>query len=237
MLEFFRVWGGLLAVPWNWKGVADVYKLIPPALLLAALSGMAAFWGMIPWWILPIAVLVTFYVSLTAGMAWVLSRGLSVSVGPVCLDEPVKLFYTRLEIGPVAAKVTGTVVKVVDSFGTSLIERSWEGHLRGRPPKFDKQLAAHTQADYGWVGVTTFASGNPTLFIYTREHAQNRIESGHGVITISRDVPLEQQGVTTLDLVMSCETYTGEKGSSVKFSFEIAPDPGSSVGYKIVQKG
>jgi hypothetical protein len=138
------------------------------------------------------------------------------------------LFYVRLRNGPVPAKIKIKIVEV-DSPGIAVTERTWEGHWRGLPPDFNSHLGPKERSEYGLIGIGVQAvSRHPALFIWSNEGATT------GTFPpVSLDAPLDQQGVTRVDIVVTCESDDGYKGRLQEFSYHISPDPGSSVGYRI----
>jgi len=166
-----------------------------------------------PWWVFVLILLMFACLTFTAGMAVPSAIGPSVEVGPLIeLDVPNKVFFVLLRNGPIPAKASLRITQVTDSFGTRHIEHSWEGHWRGRPPNFVGDLVEHDLAQYGLLGVAQFPSGNPTLVIYSKDPAGRQATSEHTFISISRDVPLEQQGTSSLEVVATCVTATGARG-------------------------
>jgi hypothetical protein len=95
-------------------------------------------------------------------------------------------------------------------------------------------LTERDLAPYGLLGVWKRPSGNPTLAIYTKEPIGPPAPDALYLLFISRDAPLEQQGTITLEVVVTCQTAAGERGKVQELKFQVAPDPGSTVGYKIV---
>lgn len=96
-------------------------------------------------------------------------------------------------------------------------------------------LGAFDEAEYGWLSVSHFRSGNPTLFIFSNEPTPPQLTStGHGIIPISRDVPLDKQDVLTVDVVMAYTTIDKKGEKVLRRTLTIAPDPSSEVLHKIV---
>jgi hypothetical protein len=157
-----------------------------------------------------------------------------ITVGDLEIDIANRIFWVRVENGPVPSKVIGYIRPVTDSLGIRHTGRSWEGHWRDQEPDFDGDLKPFDEPAYGWVQVRHFPSGNPTLAIFTRERADwlPGQPLGHRLVTISQDVPLEQQGTTTLRVVMICsypptEAYPrGKQAMEIRRTYSISPDPG-----------
>src|SRR5262249_7459203 len=76
-------------------------------------------------------------------------------------------------------------------------------------------------------------NGNPTLWI--REVAMKR------AYPVTRDVPLSEQQLVTLEVAVTCEARVGgkaEKGETLRRTYTVAPDPANpAVGYKVVELG
>jgi hypothetical protein len=190
------------------------------------------------------------YATWKAAVAWEKSKGPIVEVGPLSLEYrgddlrlPIVdsqnqtilagLFFVRVTNGPVPARVCFLIVSVTDSRSDTQTERSWQGHWRSRLPDFDGTLAAGEQAQYGFIGVARFPSGNPALFIYSSDSWDKKTPTKHSMIPISLNVPLEEQGIITFDVVLTCETLKGERGVPKLLTFGIAPDPESPEGYRV----
>jgi hypothetical protein len=215
------------------------YKLVIFILSVSGVSGAAILAYVLNYPNLSffLAIIIVFWFSLTAGRALEMPRAPSVEVGPLDLDARMSVFFLTVKNGPVPCRVLVKINPVFDSFGVKLTGKAWEGHWRDRLAEFDGELTAGEEAEYGLLGVGNFPSGNPTLFIYTKEAFFGRrlFETGHNPVTISRDVPLESQGTVILRVVISCQTEQ-EFGRLQEPSFLIAPDIGSAVGYKIVNR-
>jgi hypothetical protein len=148
----------------------------------------------IPWWVTPLAILVTAYLFWCAGRAVEIARGPQACINPVQLDEPPKIFYVRIKNGPIRATITIRVTGITDSSGHDLLERSWEGHWRGRGADFAGDLGPSQKEQYGILGVAPGPNGNPSLYIYSRESRHDSAEAEHTnptFIFCSKDVPLE----------------------------------------------
>jgi hypothetical protein len=240
-MEFLRAWIDLLRAPLAlFKGVADVGKFLLP-FLLTSLSAVAAYWGTVAWYVVPATALVVFYLSLTAGMAWERAMTPSAKISSLMLDtrgwtggwgKITGLFYMAIKNGPAPAVITVKIVGI-ESPGTKSVERSWTGHWRGLSPEFDGSLTPLAVSEYGLIGITNLRSGNPALFIWSSESA-----STERFPIVSPDLPLERQGVTRIDVVVTCETQDrdGPKIRAQERSFYIAPDPGSAVRYKVSEQ-
>jgi hypothetical protein len=234
MARFFREWRQLFFAPLPWVGgPAVMVKFLSSAAFAALLAWLASFFRDVPGWTLPLAAFVVFYASLTAGMAWDRALTPQVEVSPLLLTKgrwgnASGLFYVLVKNGPVPATVRINVV-AAESSGIRHTERPWDGHWRGRGSDFDGSFAAKDQSQYGLVGVASQPSGNPTLFIWSKEGEARGVHP-----PISLDAPLERQGVTRIDIVVNCETKDGQRGRPQEHSFHIGPDPGSPVGYKVV---
>lgn len=173
------------------------------------------------------------YLAWKAGRAWERTRGPSVKIGSEEIDVGIKVFFVMVNNGSIPAKIRIRIVRVTDSFGTRHIEHPYEGHWRGRPRDFDGDLVEYDEAQYGLLGVGQFPSGNPTLFIYSKDSVGQSDQSQHAGIPISRDLPLKEQGTTTVTFVVTSEAKTGEKGEKIERRFSVIPDPEEAVGYKV----
>jgi hypothetical protein len=231
MATFLRQWGRLVAADLSklkdWSGVL---KLLGSATVLGLLTTAAAWLGTVPAWVLPVVAAVVCYLSLTAGRAWESASYPAVEVGPLQLDTAMKVFFIHIANGLMPTKrVEIKILPVYDSHRLKHTEKSFQGHWRGEPPIFDGKLSAGEEAEYGLLGANYFRdSKNPTLFIYSREHMQ-----AGAFPTISQDVPLEEQGASRVVVVVNCEAEDGTKGKTQRKIFYVAPDPGSTVGYKV----
>jgi hypothetical protein len=188
----------------------------------------------VPWWVIGIAAIAIGYFSVTAGIAWERTRGTGIVVSPVQLDVPMKIFFVDVENGPTPAKVRLHIHPVVDSLGTVHTERPWIGHWRGQPAGYDEELGEGHQAQYGLLGVHHFPSGNPTLYIISTTPTSSPAPFNYTPHTISRDVPLTEQGTTTCHVVVTGVAAGNVRLKPQQFAFSVVPDPGSPVGYRIV---
>jgi hypothetical protein len=236
MATFLREWGQLIAAPLQWsKGMDTVAKIVLPG-LLTAVGGIALIFRDVPWWIVPLTAVVVFYFSLTAGMAWERSRGPSVSVGDLRLDdlafridgqEGRGLFFVDVRNGGVPAKPRVQIVAA--SGGIRWIEHAYDAHWRGRPPGYSAVLNIGQPQQFGLLGRVQTRDGNPALFIWDND--------GKATI-VTRDAPLAEQGILTIEVIVICEAEADkegrkELGKEVRRTFHIAPEPGSAVGYKV----
>lgn len=238
MAAFFREWGRLLAAPLPWiGGVAPMLKFISAATLASVATAVAAWFGDISGWILPVVVFIVGYLALTAGMAWERALPLYVEVGSLKLDEnrwggSIGLFHVLLKNGPIPATIK-VKINGIYSLGIRHSDRAWEGHWRSRGTDFNGHLDAREEQQYGLIGIgTQQASGHPTLFIWTRE-----LDSSGQYPTASLDAPLEQQGITRVDIVVNCEAADGQRGKSQERTFYILPDRNSPIYYRVDTAG
>ncbi len=210
-----------------------MYKLLP-ATVTVALSSLAIVWWTVPWWVVPLTALVVFYLSLAAGLAWDAAGRPSVTVGAPEIDSGVNravwgaehVFYVVVTNGAVPAKPAVRIDSVTDPEGPIRTGGSWYCHWRREPVGYEGRLLAEGEpVEIGLLGVTRRESGNPLLFIWSKENAR---------IPVSRDRPIEQQTVITAHVTVTCATEKGERGRPQQLTFAIAPDPGSPVGYAVV---
>jgi hypothetical protein len=239
MGRFFKEWGILLAGPWKWfKGVSDVYKLISTS-VLASLSALAAIWGSVPWWVVPVVALASFYVFLTAGLAWERSRGPWVTVSELRLDTDLlttypdgqkmkaDLFFVELTNGDIPATPRVQIVAV--SGGVKWIGRSYDAHWRGHPalPGIYPPLTMGEQQQFGLLVTSKSANGNHALSICDRYNQ---------FLTVTKDVPLSEQDLIRLKVNVTCQSQSNELGKKQEFFFTVAPDTSTEApngGYKI----
>jgi hypothetical protein len=244
MGRFLRRWASVI-FPWRHLGVlTGAFKLLIAVLGTTLIVGLLTFFGSLhlPWWGFVLILLVVFWASLTAGIAFEQSRGPVIEVGPLEIDVPVRIFHTILRNNAsFPVNVVGRIVARDESLGIRHTEHAWQGHLRGRPPEFRRVDPPPDEPDYAWLGVTKFESGNPTLYIFSNDRVLVAAiaQAGHGVIPVSRDLPIEQQSTIEVALAIDCETLPDEKGKvergiRVERTYRIAPDPGSTVGYRIL---
>lgn len=227
-MRFFSKWGQLLLARPSWsKGATSVYRLIPPVLLMSIIPSIGAFWGNVPWWIVPIATIAAFYLSFTAGMAWILSSGPSVEVGPVKLDlgewgQAIGIFYTTLRNGRVPAKITVQIWT-----DAKHIEHSWEGHWRGQPSDFAGELKAMEKAQYGLVGIAS-SGEDAGLFIWSNEISK----TGRAPV-FHAGARAETKKQIRIDFVVNCETKD-ERADPQEHFFLLSYNPDSPAKYEIV---
>ncbi len=241
---FFKEWGKAIISPASrlagWTPLAKALASILPAALGASAIAAIAAWVKepvpVPVWAVCLSSLALLWLSVTAGLAAERASRPSVHVSSLHLDAGCSLFFVDVTNGPVPAKVQLLVNSVVDSFGTRHVEHSWEGHWRGRPAEFDGSLSEHEEGQYGLLGIGKhLGSGNPALFIWSRDEVQPGKEPKRVFVPISRDLPLEKQGGLTVRVVATVVSPTGERGKPQRLRLSVAPDPGSVLGYKVTQ--
>jgi hypothetical protein len=235
MGTFFREWGRLLVAPLShMSGVATMTRILsyvlPPS-LFAGLFLTAWVWGTIPWWALPLSVLLVFYLSLTAGMALITARQPSVEIGPVELDEGKnKVFFVRLQNGDIPVTPTVQITRIRDADGNRIpgvSEQSWLAHWRNKPANHSQELSPGEEAEFGLLGASTTEQGNPVLFIWTTEHAH---------LPLSENVPLQAQRSFVIKVVVNYTDRTSTIGRR-DFTFTVAPAPGSVASYRVEPEG
>ncbi len=212
--------------------IASVLKVAIP--LVASATVFAAFatiwnaWQIpVPWWAIALVQFFFCYLIGTACMAWERAKGPSVVVSPLKVDH-IPVFYIVVTNGPVPSKVKFKITSAVNSNGADLIERSWEGHWRGRNLDFDGEFSEFEQAQYGLLGVVEHQSGSRHLFIWSREQAVHSASRWVAPVFISfGDVAV------TLTVVATCTANTSGDRKAQSIKFHITPDSSSSNGYKI----
>jgi hypothetical protein len=209
-------------------------KFLGSAAIATVLTFLASLFGSVPGWSLPLVAFVTFYLSLTAGMAWERASDLRVEVSPVLLemgnwDGAIGIFYVLVTNGPIPAKIVVKIVHV-ESLGIRRIEPSYEGHWRGLSEDFSGCFTEGEKCPYGLVGIFRGADSQRALFIWTKGNNAKPVIS-------PRDVPLAEQGETKVDVVVTCEaTAEVRRGKPKYFTFRIEPHLTSPVSYRIVHE-
>jgi hypothetical protein len=194
--------------------------------------------GSIPVWIVPLICFCVFWISLTAGMAWEKYRGLWFDFGKLRLDKDltltlngnstlVDLFFIEVKNGDLPSKPR---VRISDmSGGIPWIEHGYDAHWRGRPSRI---LKPREPQQFGLLVATSALTGKPALFTWSMDDEFHRI---------SKDVPLNQQGIIILEVTIDCESVPDKEGKvelskSQQSVFLIVPDTSTNAaqgGYKI----
>jgi pyrimidine deaminase RibD-like protein len=148
-----------------------------------------------------------------------------VTVGSV----PGPCFHFRIKNGGVRATIKIMIVRITHVQNQDKrLERSWEGHWRGMPGEFDGTLEPLQESDYALLGTSRFPSGNPTLFIWTKDGP---------VGGVSYDAPLESQGSLRVDVVINgTPTSVNAQPWTQQFSFTMVPAPGSPNLYEVTDQ-
>jgi hypothetical protein len=217
-----------------------------PLVILALLGIPASQAGITDWarpWLPYFTAPFLLYLTWKAAVAWDRTRGPSVEVGPVVLDDEHGIFDVTVTNGPVGAYIDVQIVSVRDASGRDRIEHPWQGHWRGRPTAFDGWVEGGKPARYGLISVRTLPSRNPTLEIFTRDDSHGRGEKvgndGHSLIPLIADRPLAEQGALTITVHVDCFRMPDgktERGRTVPFSFRVVPDSDSpTLPYKVIQ--
>jgi hypothetical protein len=242
MWRFLREWGPLVVTPWKLLsgaiGLAKILVPLIPTSVVVFLGLAIVSLGTVPWWTVPAAVLAAVWLAATAGMALERARGPEIRVGPLELDTAVKVLYVLITNGPAPVKVRALIVRVSDSSSPRrILEHSWEGHWRGRPADFDGQLRPYEEAQYGLLIVIRFPESHPGIYLFSREVIQDQ----HRAISLSRNLPLTEQGDLKFDVSFTCESEADkhgkrQRGKTIERSFSLVPDPSpsSSASYRIV---
>jgi hypothetical protein len=243
MGRFVRIWCELLAHRLRWvKGVSDVYKLLPPA-LLAGLSALAAIWGTVPWWVIPLTALAVFYFSLTAGMAWEISKKPSFIVSDLQIDRGVvtlmdgprqwssDVFYVTVTVHDAPAIPEVKIIKVVG--GRRSLEAPVMAHWRNKDWGYcDGMLSDGEEQQFGLLRTSRTVHDNPSLETW---------DMNDKCLPLTSDLPLgQQQQALTIVAVVRCDYLNGdrrERGEKQTLTFQLAPDTSANSapgGYKIV---
>jgi hypothetical protein len=203
------------------------------AAIAAILTSVLAFFGNVPWWTLPVAAFVSFYFSLTAGMAWERAKiprirvsGLMLEAGGGRWGPAIGIFYILVRNGDVPTKITIKITDIVAG-SSSQLERSWLGHWRGRLPDFDGSYEPRERAHYGLLGIFTLPSGNPALFLWS-----NELSVKYPAV-MNPDIPIERQPVIRVDIIVNCEAKDGKLGKPMERSYFISPHPSSPLHYRV----
>jgi hypothetical protein len=228
MAKFFSEWGRLLLTPLRWfKGVSGMLKLLPSAAIPAVLFGVAAMWGSAPWWIVPLTIVIVFYLALTAGMAWERANRESVEMGPLQLDARDSVFFAVVK-NTCEERVWPEVwvTRVIDMAGNRRHIGSVESPWRHHAPDYSMCLEVEgAEAEVALFLADSRPSGNPSLCV---------VDKGKRIQEVTSDLPLSSQETIVFSAVAFCKEWSGKKRATAKCTFSIAPDPGSAVGYKIV---
>jgi hypothetical protein len=217
--------------------MAKVLGALIPASAITALGIILAALGTVPWWTVPASIITTGWLCGTAGAALERSRLPWVRVSQLQLDkrttfthgQSLGLFFVVITNGPIPTKVLPLIVRVAESPWTIRLEHSWEGHWRGRLPKYEGDLRANEEAQYGLLAAARFANSNPGLFIFSREASED--PEKHQLIRITQDIPISEQGTVTVDLHVACEFETDGRtalGRGQLHTFTILPDQSTS---------
>jgi hypothetical protein len=257
MSPFLRRWWQLLSAPW------PLLRRFP-ALIRAIAGGLSALGigvgGIVTWafWraefsvtvgvvalallLMFVALLLVAFTALTAGIAWADTHAPSVRIGPIRqqpLTRPenvVGIFYFLVVNGPTPAKVTIRIGVITDSLGAERSEHPWEGHWRGESISHDGEMAEDDTALYGLIGIARLPSGNPTLFIWSRQPGPGQPQTGSTTaVGLTRDEsPAEQVNRGPLRVPVTCIVEADGRRITQTVVFHIIPDPTSEVFYRAI---
>lgn len=213
--RFSSVWGGATSMT---KALAGSAAVLPPAIASVLFAVQP-----LPWMAVVGIMLVVWWLALTAGMAWVSAKEPSVVVGPVTLDEGDKMFHMRLHNGPAVTTPAVLIVSVSEPDGLQHLTGSAVIRPRGKVAGGSEEMQPGEEADYALLYVRESQNKHQALAIFAEG----------GWTPITRDLPIREQKEVTVRFFVNCVAGE-ERGKSQEFSFTVAPDPNSTVGYKLV---
>jgi hypothetical protein len=214
--------------------------------LLGYLLGAATIIGFktaqipMPWWGSILILIGVWWVSFTAGVAFITSRNASATIGDLQIGPSFPpsegAFFLSIKNGPLPAEITITIPPIRGPRGGDITLSSWTVHWRERTSEhpFDGYFKVDQGEQAGLLGIFRSPNGHPGLVLWGTESGKDRQK------WISRDVPLAEQDTLTLDVSITMRTDSEIKadrpGWTELRTYSIVPnmEPNSSYPYKVI---